>query len=192
MIRRSTLALSIPVLAIVFAGCASAPQGGDSAAPSVTSEPTVTATATASSAAAAQAQAWLDAVVLPPGAQRSSVNAGNHHAYTGWPCRPVEQLEAFWTIPGATVSETAEWLRTHPPADLITTATASPEHIEDIEVDSAMIGYIPEVGAQEGIVYSIAKRFDGVAIRAEIAALTESATCPELPDGGRFGAPGQG
>lgn len=188
MLRRFALALSASVIAIVIAGCASAPQGSPSP------EPTATTSATASeqSAAAAQAQAWLDAAVLPPGAQRSSVNAGDHDAYTGWPCGPVERLEAFWIVPGGTVNQTAEWLRTHPTADLVTTASAPPEHLAAVEVDTAMVGFVPEVGAQEGIVFSIAKRHDGVAIRAEVAALTATATCPDLPDGGTWGAPGQG
>lgn len=38
----------------------------------------------------------------------------------------------------------------------------------------------------------LAKTHDGVAVRAEIAAQTDSAVCPPLPDGGTYGAPGQG
>ena len=103
---------------------------------------------------------------------------------------PVEELEGFWTIPNTTVHETANWLRENPTADLITTSfTPVPD---DPTYDSAIIGYIPAPDSQEGIVYTIAKKADGVAVRAEIAAQTESAFCPPLPDGGMYGAPGQG
>ena len=78
----------------------------------------------------------------------------------------------------------------HPTADLITTAVGPVS--DDTAIDSAIVGYIPAPGSQEGIVYTITKTDDGVAVRAEVAAQTESATCPPLPDGGMYGAPGQG
>ncbi|WP_194409824.1 hypothetical protein [Microbacterium cremeum] len=159
------------------------------------SEPTETSASAESSettdaAARAQAQAWLDAATLPPGAIRSDASVGSFSSYTGWPCGPVEELEAFWTIPGATVSGTANWLREHPTADLMTTSVAPVP--DDPAIDSAIVGYIPAADSQEGIVYTVAKTHDGVAVRAEIAAQTESAVCPPLPDGGMYGAPGQG
>lgn len=154
------------------------------------SEPTPTPTPSTDAAALAQAQAWLDAATLPPGAVRSEKRLSGFSSYTGWPCGPYEELEAFWTIPSATVSATANWLREHPTADLITT---SPMPVSDDPViDSAIVGYIPTPDAQEGIVYTIGKSGDGVAVRAEIAAQTDSAECPPLPDGGTWGAPGQG
>lgn len=103
---------------------------------------------------------------------------------------PVEKLEAFWTIPNATVRDTANWLIQHPTADLMTTAVGPVA--DNPVVDSAIVGYIPAPDSQEGIVYTIAKTHNGVAVRAEIAAQTESAVCPPLPDGGMYGAPGQG
>jgi hypothetical protein len=145
---------------------------------------------TADAAALAQAQAWLDAAVLPPNAVRSEDSVGSFNSFTGWPCGPVEELEGFWTIADATVSDTANWLMEHPTADLTTTAFAPVP--DDPAYDSATVGYVPEPDAQEGIVYTIAKFDGGVAVRAEIAAQTESAVCPELPDGATYGAPGQG
>ena len=94
-------------------------------------------------------------------------------------------------IPDTTVRDTANWLIENPTADLITTAIG-PVTDDWGPVDSAIVGYIPAPDAQEGIVYTIAKTNDGVAVRAEIAAQTELATCPPLPDGGMYGAPGQG
>ncbi|MCP2635901.1 hypothetical protein K0817_004870 [Microbacterium sp. HD4P20] len=156
--------------------------------PSETSEPTSSESTDA--AAREQAQAWLDAAVLPPGAVPSDVSVGRFDSWTGWPCGPVEDLEAFWTIPGATVHETANWLMEHPTADLVTTAIGPVS--DDPAITSAIVGYIPAPDAQEGIVYTVAKIHDGVAVRAEIAAQTESAACPSLPNGATYGAPGQG
>lgn len=182
-------------LALALTSCATPVAGAGTTAPDMTSGPTETPEPTTSSdgeaaAAQEQARAWLDAATLPPGAVRSEQTIGGFSSYTGWPCGPVEELEAFWTIPGATVSDTANWLREHPTADLITTAPAP--FTEDPAIDSAIVGYIPAPDSQEGIVYTIARSDDGVAVRGEIAAQTESAVCPPLPDGAMYGAPGQG
>ncbi len=78
----------------------------------------------------------------------------------------------------------------NPTADLMSTAVGPVD--ADPELHSAIVGYIPAPGSQEGIVYTIEKAADGVAVRAEIAAQTASAVCPPLPDGATYGAPGQG
>ncbi|MBD3940491.1 hypothetical protein IF188_02100 [Microbacterium sp. NEAU-LLC] len=140
-------------------------------------------------AAHAKAQAWLDAAALPPGAVRSEKPVGSYLSYTGWPCGPIEEIEAYWTVPDITVADTAIWLRDHPTADLI---TSTPWSFDDPTIDSAIVGYIPAPNAQEGVVYTLATYRDGVAVRAEIAALTASGSCPPLPDGAQYGAPGQG
>ncbi|MGU3646424.1 hypothetical protein ACLBXX_15760 [Microbacterium sp. C23T] len=175
--------------------CATPGPGSGVATPEAMSEATETPEPTAPSGgevaeARAQAQAWLDAATLPPGAVLSDVPIGGFSSYTGWPCGPVEELEAFWTIPGATVADTANWLREHPTGDLITTAFAPMTY--DPAIDSTTVGYIPAADSQEGIVYTIERKGDGVAVRAEIAAQTASAVCPPLPDGAMYGAPGQG
>jgi len=176
----------------LLTSCASGTAGGDAAQPDAPPRQAAPVTPSSSTDAAAveQAQAWLDAAALPPGAVRSEDRIGGFNSYTGWPCGPVEELEGFWTIAGATVADTANWLMQNPTADLMSTAVAPAVHNEAI--DSAIVGYIPERDSQEGIVYTIAKTSDGVAVRAEVAALTESASCPPLPDGGTYGAPGQG
>jgi len=182
------------LLAFSLTGCASSPGDGAVLPSGEGSEPVPTAESAPSSSedavARQQAQAWLDAATLPPGAVRLERSSVGFTSYTGWPCGPVEELEAYWSISGATVSATANWLMEHPTADLITTAVGPVA--DDPAIGAAIVGYIPEQGAQEGVVYTIAKSRDGVAVRAEIAALTESAACPELPDGGTWGAPGQG
>lgn len=142
-------------------------------------------------AALAQAQAWLDAANLPPGAVRTDTSPGDFNSYTGWPCGPYEQLEGFWVIPDTTVVDAANWLLENPTADLVTT-NFGPATEESGSVDSAIVGYIPAPGAQEGIVYTLANKEGDVAIRAEVAAQTGTATCPPLSDGSVYGAPGQG
>lgn len=195
MRSRSVLVVGALVLTISLTGCASGAADVQVTTPGGVSEPSQTSESadpseSADAAALEQAQTWLDAAALPPGAVRSEVSVGGFTSYTGWPCGPVEELEAFWTIPQVTVADTATWLRQNPTANLMTTAVGAMP--DDPAIDSAIVGYIPEPGSQEGIVYTIAKTSDGVAVRAEIAALTESATCPPLPDGGMYGAPGQG
>lgn len=192
---RPALAVGSLFLAFAMTSCATPGPGSGLATPVAISEPTETPEPTAPSdsevaAAREQAQAWLEAANLPPGAVRSDEPIAGFNSYTGWPCGPVEELEAFWTIPGATVADTANWLREHPTADLITTAFAPVT--DDPAIDSAIVGYIPAPDSQEGIVYTVARKGDGVAVRAEIAAQTESAACPPLPDGAMYGAPGQG
>ncbi|MFJ2551433.1 hypothetical protein [Microbacterium sp. NPDC087591] len=193
MRSRSIVMVGALLLTGSLASCASGADGGGVAepggAPAQTSE-SAAPTDSADAAALAQAQAWLDAAVLPPGAVRSEAPIDGFGSYTGWPCGPVEELEGFWTIPGATVADTANWLRENPTANLLSTAGGPVP--DDGTIDSAMVGYIPERDSQEGIVYTVAKTGDGVAVRAEVAALTESASCPTLPDGGTYGAPGQG
>ena len=179
---------------LVLTGCGAAgasnevaPPGVDG--PAVSDEPASSADGT-DAAAREQAHAWLDAATLPSGAIGADASVATFSLDQGWPCGPVEELEAFWTIPGATVSETANWLRENPTADLISTSLAP---VPDYPAaDSAMVGYIPAPDSQEGIVYTITKTADGVAVRAQIAALPESAVCPTLPDGVTWGAPGQG
>lgn len=177
------------VLTACLTACATPAQRSRPGADGPTTRPS-SATETGDATVRAQAEAWLDAARLPPGAVRSESVAGRFDSYTGWPCGPVEKLEGLWTISGATVHDTATWLIEDPTAGLTTTAVAPVS--DDPAIDSATVGYIPEPGAQEGIVYTIIKTSDGVAVRAEVAALTATATCRPLPDGGTWGAPGQG
>lgn len=195
--RRRSLVVSGAVLAVsvALAGCAygvNATAGGSDevlSAPVESSAPTTPDTADA--AALSQAQEWLDAANLPAGAVRTDTPSAGFNSYTGWPCGPYEELEGYWVVPGTTVVEAANWLIQNPTADLVTTSFG-PVTEEWGAIDSAIVGYVPAPGSQEGIVYTLAKKDDGVAVRAEVAAQTETATCPPLPDGAMYGAPGQG
>lgn len=199
MRHRSAFILT-SVLALTLTGCATPAMvagGGDAAGEPLPAQPPEasdsSAIATPGSTdpkAQAQAHAWLDAAALPPGAIPADASVATFSSYTGWPCGPVAELEGFWSIPDATVSATANWLRENPTADLISTSVGAVP--DDPAIQSAIVGYIPAEGAQEGVVYTVEKTADGVAVRAEVAAQTAAATCPVLPDGGQYGAPGQG
>ncbi len=150
-----------------------------------------TATATKDAAALAQAQEWLDAANLPPGAVRTDTPPASFNSYQDWPCGPYEELEGYWVIAGTTVAEAANWMIQNPTADLMTTHVGLvPE--DGVSFDGATVGYVPAADSQEGIVYTVARTGDGVAVKAEVAAQTDTATCPELPHGESYGAPGQG
>lgn len=190
MRRRSALILSLSAL-LVLTGCAT-DAGDDAAAP--TSEPTASPSVETSgvdAAAEQQAQAWLDAAVVPPGAVRVADSPASFHSNQGWPCRPVAELEGYWTLADSTVAGAANWLRENPTADLVSTAGGSPWE-EDPNLDGVLVGYIPADESQQGIVYTVSKAESGVAIRAEVAALSASATCPSLAPGEMWGKPGQG
>ncbi|MDE0547450.1 hypothetical protein [Microbacterium sp. C7(2022)] len=140
--------------------------------------------------ARAQAHAWLDDVSLPPGATDAAPNAAALNSYTGWPCGPVAELEAFWLVPDATLRETAEWIDANPAGDLM--SVWGEHRPESMNYDGMMLGFIPEVGAQEGIVYTLTTAPNGILVRAEVAAQTSDASCPELPEGELYGPPGMG
>ncbi len=190
MRRRSALALGLSAV-LLLTGCASA-VGDGSAAP--TSEPTATQSAPPAgvdAAAEEQAQAWLDAAVVPTGAVRVTEKPVSFGSYQGWPCQPVAQLEGYWTVADSTVAGAANWLRDNATADLVSTASGM-AWPEDPNLDGVLIGYIPADESQQGVVYTVAKMDSGVAIRAEVAALSASATCPSLAPGEMLGKPGQG
>lgn len=189
---RSALVFSLAAL-LLLTGCTStAVAGGGSTAP--TSEATASPTAGSEeldAAAQQQAQAWLDAAVVPPGAVRVAEKPVSFNSYQGWPCRPVAELEGYWTLADSTVAGTANWLQENPPADLVITTGTEPRP-EDPNLDGVLIGYIPADDSPQGVVYTVAKVDSGVAIRAEVAALSASATCPSLAPGETWGKPGQG
>lgn len=190
MQRSSTLALSVSLL-VLLTGCASAVESGSPAPTSeATSEPTVSPAPT-DAAAEQQAQAWLDAAALPPGAVSVEESPVAFNSYQGWPCQPAVELEGYWTVPDTTVVGATNWLKENPTADLVSTAPYGPMP-EDPNIDGAMVGYIPADESHQGVVYTVAKMDGGVAIRAEVAALTESAVCPSLGPGETLGKPGQG
>lgn len=120
-----------------------------------------------------------------------SESPGPFNSYQGWPCQPVAELEGYWTIPDSTVAGAANWLRANPTADLVSTAVGAPMP-EDLDITETIVGYIPADGSQQGIVYTVVQKEAGVAIRAEVAALIESAVCPSLGPGEMLGKPGQG
>lgn len=191
MRRRSLVVSSAVMIVIALAGCAPAadvPEGsGNEQASTPVESPEPAAPAAVDAAALAQAQAWLEAVDLPPGAVRTESSTVSFNSYNAWPCGPYEEMEGHWVVPGMTAVDAANWLIENPPADLVTTRVGPLS-----EDDATTMGYLPRPGAQEGIVYTVVNTEDGAAVRAEVAAQTDTATCPPLPDGGSYGAPGEG
>ncbi|GAA2573226.1 hypothetical protein [Microbacterium binotii] len=182
----------ILLASVLLAGCASgATAANDGAAPTPATTSASSEPSAGEAAALAQAQAWLDAASVPPGAVRLEKSPIRFNSGTAWPCGPYEELRGYWLVPNTTVAAAGTWLLDNPPADLITTHLG-PLAEDGPGFDSAIIGYIPAEGAQEGVVYTLAKTDADVAIRAAVAAQTDTATCPPLPDGSMYGAPGQG
>lgn len=184
---RSLIVLAV---ATMLAGCATTV-----AAQEGTSEPSASPTETSADAdAVAKAVSWLEGAVLPPDAVRSETAPQTTppfaQSYYGWPCSPMEERTGYWTIDGADVVETANWLKEHPTADLIVPAPMPLP--EGTPADTVTLGNAPERDSLEGITYTVSRTANGVAIRAEIGVFTDATVCPTLPPGQSFGGPGQG
>lgn len=167
----------------------------ESPAPSPTPTSTPAPSPTPDAAAVKQAREWLSAATVPPDATPIEKSTAGFMTVYGWPCEPVERDYAFWAITGWDVIETRNWLDQHPPAGLTSTSPGPLEADPDNPVNGADIGFIPEPGAQEGIVFSILQTKTGVEVRAEAAARTSTSTCPKLPDdvtNASLGIPGLG
>ena len=177
----------------VLAGCA-APGGSDLAKSSSSESANPTAGSSADAQAEAKAQSWIDGAVLPPGAVLSSekpLAAGGYgDAIYRWWCSPMELREAYWTVPGATVAETATFLSEHPTADLIVTLPF--REFEGDVIHTATVPNAPTQDSLEGIIYTVAQTKDGVAIRSLVGVIPESAVCPTPDPGTSLGGPGQG
>ena len=94
----------------------------------------------------------------------------------------------FWLVPDATLSDTGDWLDENPAGGLL---SVWGEHRPDnMNSDGMYLGYIPEQGAEEGIVYTLRTVPGGIAVRAEIAAQTADASAPNYPMEPSTGHPG--
>lgn len=142
--------------------------------------------------AAQKAAGWLSNAALPPGAVRSGSSPSPLFDIqrTEWWYAPTVVKTAYWTIAGASVAETANWLGAHPTGDLV-----APEPLPlsaDDDTDLVSVGNVPLQGSLEGIAYTIAKTIDGVAVRAEIGVIPGSASLRAPSDADSLGGPGQG
>lgn len=204
--RRRLVLASTLFSVVLLTGCAT-PSSGSGAAPAVETvvprtsiEPSapsappvsIASEGVADAAAQQRAQAWLEAAIVPPGSVSVVESPGPFMSWQGWPCQPVAELEGYWTLADWTLAEATNWLRENPHAGFISTSAGTPPLEGDPSYDTAIVGYIPAEGAQEGIVYTVLKKDAGVAIRAEVAALDAAAVCPSLGPGEMWGAPGTG
>lgn len=183
------------LVAGVLSGCATAPGGADPSptrvGPPPASEGSVVSPAV-DPAALQRARAWLDAAVVPDGAVEVEADtvASVFSSYQSWPCRPVAELTGYWRLRDADLADTATWIATHPTPGL--TVPLVPDYPAGV-TGELNVGQLPTPDSQEGIVFSVAPGLDGdLAIRAQVAALAESATCADPGPGARWGAPGQG
>ena len=192
--ERRGMGVVLGLLAVgLLAGCATGAGGGE---PAPSTSASQTPTPTGDVQAQAKAQSWLDAAVLPPGAVRSETMPNttvsfNTEVYRWW-CSPMEELTAYWTIAGASVTDTANWLSEHPTADLIVPGPVPAVSPVGREPDIVSLGNVPSRDSLEGVVYTIAATTDGVAVRARIGVIPESAECPTPEPGTSLGGPGQG
>lgn len=193
--RKSSVILCV-LLVGALTGCA-----GGVAIPASTAAPNVEAVAQETPAptqtldeSSGVASGWLAAAALPEGAVFSATQPEGAEAldlsYTGWWCEPMDLATGYWAVPGTTVAETVNWLKAHPTADLMVPVQVPLP--EDPTIDNALTGNVPYLDALEGIAFSVVKVADGVAVRAEIGALTEDSVCPTSEPGTSFGGPGQG
>lgn len=102
----------------------------------------------------------------------------------------MELRTGYWTLEGANVVDTGNWLRENPTAGLI--ASNSSPYSGGPEIDSLSLGNVPEWDSLEGIAYTVSRTSDGVAIRAEIGVFMTDTVCTPPPGGGMWGGPGQG
>lgn len=184
----------LSVTTALLAGCATvAVEAGGAAQPSPSPTPSLT-TAKVDAAAAAKADLWLEGAVLPPDAIPSESVPETAppfgYSYYDWPCPPMEERTAYWTIAGANVVDTANWLKEHPTAGLMDPAPVPLSGGPDI--DSVTLGNVPEQDSLEGIAFTVNRTPDGVAVRAEIGVFTDSSVCRSLPPNSQWGGPGQG
>lgn len=188
-----------PVLGVLMigalAGCATGASGTDPEVSAPSASTMASASPEGDAEAAAKAQSWIDEAVLPPGAVRSpekplTTGAGFGNESYRWWCSPMELREAYWTIPGTTVVETANWMSEHPTADLIVTNPFG--NPANRVVHNATVPNAPTQESLEGIIYTIAEAKDGVAVRALIGVIPGSAVCPTPEPGTSLGGPGQG
>ncbi|WP_438353437.1 hypothetical protein [Microbacterium sp. CJ88] len=191
--RFATQLVTLTAAMLVLAGCATGVRTAGDGVPVPPSE-TPVASQTPADPAAQQLQAWIDAATaaLPPGAVPAEDAPAAFHSYYGWPCQPALQKDVYWTLPDSTVAATANWLNAQSIPGLVGTTSGRPPIPDDTDYDAAGAGYAPADRTQQGVVFTVAKMTGGVAIRAEVAALTASAVCPSLAPGEMMGLPGQG
>jgi len=189
---RSVFVLSVS--AVLLSGCAAVADDSAAAPEPSLSTPPSPAAMKVDAAAVAKADSWLDGAVLPPDAVPSESAPATTppfaYSYYAWSCSPMETRTGYWIIAGADVVDTANWLKEHPTAGLIDPGALPLSGGQ--EIDSATLGNVSEQDSLEGIAYTVNRTADGVAVRAEIGVFTKNTVCPEPPDGGRWGGPGQG
>jgi len=201
-----TTITTITVAAALLSGCTGASAAGDASAGTTASasvgpppasesylgsEPKPSPASTPDAASIAQAAAWLDAVTLPEGAVRTDDSSRVYTTFAGWICSPIAGRHGEWLIPNAGVEDTIDWIRENPPAGLKST-TSGGWFGDGPAPTSATVAFTPQDQSQQGVLFQVDRRGDGVAVRVDVVALGSTSVCPRPPVGGTFGLPGQG
>ncbi|MDF2666592.1 MAG: ABC-type sugar transport system, ATPase component [Microbacterium sp.] len=206
MRRLPVTLVTIAATIALLSACTGAPApggapAGDAAAASVGpppatepylgSEPTPTPATTPDAASIAQAEAWLDAIVLPEGAERTDDNTRLYTSLEGWICAPIAGRHAEWLVPNAGVEDTIAWIRENPPAGMLSTTRAG-SFGDTPPPTSATLGFTPADRSQQGILFRVDRRGASVAVKADVVALGATSVCPTPYPGTSYGLPGQG
>lgn len=186
--QRGSTIIGVTALALALSACTP-----ELTVPESTPAPELTATTAGDAEAQQRVDTWLDTAPMPPGAVRSAEQPSDavFLSYQGWTCSPMATATGYWVVDGLSIVEVSNWLLEHPVPGLMSTWTRSYEP-SDEQSDAIGFGNIPELDAQEGIAFSVVKRPDGVAIRAEAGAIPEDAVCQTPAPGESFGSPGEG
>ncbi len=194
--RGGIVLVGVAVLGVAVSGCASAPTAAptSTATSSSGNAPSSTPSAPSSEETEAQQRAdtWLETTPTPPGAVRSDESPSPLFdiSYQGWVCAPTLTTTGYWTLDGMSLGDALVWMRSNPTPGL-TTVNAGMLPVDD-SADVVTMGVTPAPESQEGVVLTFVKTPTGAAVRAEVGAMTASATCPPPPDGGEWGHPGEG
>lgn len=205
MRRLPVTLVTIAAAAALLSACTGAPAAGDASAasaaasvgpppasqPSLGSGPTPAPASTPDAASIAQAEAWLAAIELPEGAQRTDDNSRLYTSFAGWICAPIAGRHGEWLVPNAGVDETIDWIRENPPAGLRAT-TGGGSFGDAPPPTSATVAFTPEDLSQQGVLFRVDRRGSGVAVQADVVALGSTSVCPTPDPGTSFGLPGQG
>ncbi|MFE6733623.1 hypothetical protein [Microbacterium sp. NPDC057650] len=203
--RRGAAAIGAMLLLAALTGCATSvggvakssavpvPTSTAAAEPAAAPSPSPAVTLSAEDAEAQQrAENWLETTPVPPQAVRVEASPSGIFAgqWQSWICSPTKTVTAYWTVDSMSPGEALNWMIAHPTPGLVLTRTEPVA--DDGDYDAVSMGATPEGESLQGIAFTYVRMPKGSAIRAEIGATPTTAVCPDPPEGGVWGGPGEG
>lgn len=199
-------ALSVVAFGVSLAGCSGIHSSRSDAAGLPFSAPTRTLSAspapqrgpafpsrqpdaTAAAGTMAAARDRLAHALVPPAAVSSATRPdGVASALAmGFWCQPMVDATGYWTVPGTSVEEVVDYLKTHPPQGLTLAGVTGSNAAGDTSVVAQVVEYAASVDAQNGLVYEVTPIGSGAGIRADAFLVPPNATCATAPPGGALG-----